>query len=140
MIRRMGSWLWVLAAVMGVARAASATTVCVSTTSGLRNALNAWQTASDQTYTIKLVQGTYLYPNADYWTQPYYGGNANLQLLGGYTAGCASRSLVASNTVLDGQQASREIIAAIVLGGERGEVARFGGGVLTPGGRFELVE
>ncbi len=88
-----------------VAQAASATTTCVSTTAGLRNAMNAWQTASGTTPTIiKLVQGTYLYPNNDYWTQEYYGGTAPLQLLGGYTAGCTGRSLVASNTVIDGQQ------------------------------------
>ncbi|HEY2396930.1 MAG TPA: choice-of-anchor Q domain-containing protein [Rudaea sp.] len=87
------------------AQAASATTTCVSTTAGLRSAMNAWQTAGGATPTIiKLVQGTYLYPNNDYWTQEYYGGTAPLQLLGGYTAGCAGRSLVASNTVIDGQQ------------------------------------
>lgn len=108
MVRGIGSWLLVLAALAGYARESSATTVCVATTTDLRNALNAWQTASDQTYTIKLVQGTYLYPNLDYWSQPYYGGNANLQLLGGYTAGCASRSLFATNTVLDGQQATHD--------------------------------
>jgi hypothetical protein len=95
-----------LPALAGYAPAALATTVCVSTTSALRSAMTAWQTASDQTYTIKLVQGTFLYPNDDYWSQPYYGGNANLQLLGGYTAGCASRNLLASNTVLDGEQAT----------------------------------
>ncbi len=83
-----------------------ATTVCVSTTTALRNALDEWQGASDQTYTIKLVQGTYLYPNLDYWSQPYAGGDAKLQLLGGYSAGCASRSVVATNTVLDGQRAT----------------------------------
>jgi hypothetical protein len=106
MIRRIGFWILVLAAVMGSARAASATTVCAATTTDLRNALNAWQSASDQTYTIKLVKGTYAYPNNDYYSQPYYGGNAKLQLLGGYNPGCGSRSLVASNTVLDGQQAA----------------------------------
>ena len=36
----------------------------------------------------------------------YYGGTAPLRLLGGYTAGCASRSVSAPNTVLDGQQAT----------------------------------
>lgn len=86
-------------------QAASATSVCVSSTAALRSALTTWQTTSGTTpTTIKLVQGTYLYPNNDYWTQTYYGGSAPLQLLGGYTAGCAGRSLVATNTVLDGQQ------------------------------------
>ena len=108
MMRGIGSWLLVLAALAGYGRESSATTVCVSTTSALRSAMNAWQTASDQTYTIKLVQGDYLYPNIDYWSQPYYGGNASLQLLGGYTAGCASRSVRATNTVLDGQQATHD--------------------------------
>jgi hypothetical protein len=107
MRRGIGIWLF-LAALAGYAPGSFATSVCVSTTSGLRNALNAWQTASDQTYTIKLVQGTYLYPNLDYWSQPYYGGNANLQLLGGYTGGCAGRSLNATNTVIDGEQASHD--------------------------------
>lgn len=106
MRRIIGIWLLLLTALAAHMNSAMATTVCVSTTTDLRNALNAWQSASDQTYTIKLVQGTYLYPNQDYWSQPYYGGNANLQLLGGYTANCAGRSLVATNTVIDGQQST----------------------------------
>ena len=89
-------------AAMFFAPLASALGVCVSTTQGLRDQLNAWQVLSDQTLTIKLVQGTYAYTYNDYWSQPYYGGNAKLQLLGGYTAGCASRSVVPTNTVLTG--------------------------------------
>lgn len=95
-----------LAALGGFAPGALAATVCVSNTAALRTALANWQTARDQTYTIKLVQGTYLYPNRDYWTQDYYGGNASLKLLGGYTANCASRAIAAANTVIDGQQAT----------------------------------
>ena len=106
MVRGIGSWLLVLAALVGHVRESSASTVCVATTTDLRNALNAWQSASGGTYTIKLVQGTYLDPFVDYWTQPYYGGDAKLQLLGGYTQGCTNRSLVASNTVIDGQNAT----------------------------------
>ncbi|HOV57875.1 MAG TPA: right-handed parallel beta-helix repeat-containing protein [Rhodanobacteraceae bacterium] len=91
-----------------LASPAMATTVCVSSTAQLRSALASWQSASGGTYTIKLVQGTYPYPNLDYWSQPYAGGDARLLLLGGYTAGCSSRSLVATNTVLDGQQATHD--------------------------------
>ncbi len=94
-------------ATMFVAPAAFATSVCVSSTAALHSALTTWQSTSGTTpTTIKLVQGTYLYSTNDYWTQGYYGGSAPLQLLDGYTAGCsdAGRSLVASNTVLDGQQ------------------------------------
>jgi hypothetical protein len=96
------------AAMFALASSAAATSVCVASKTDLRNALNAWQTASDQTYQIKVVQGTYLYPDNDYWSQVYYGGNAKLQLLGGYTANCAGRSLLATNTVLDGQQATAQ--------------------------------
>ena len=92
----------VLAAIIW-APIASATSVCVSTTQGLRDQLNAWQILKDQTFTIKLVQGTYAYTYNDYWSQPYYGGNAKLQLLGGYTTNCASRSVVATNTTLTGR-------------------------------------
>src|SRR5678815_1231583 len=92
----------VATAAMFFAPLASALSVCVSNTQGLRDQLNAWQVLSDQTLTIKLVQGTYAYTYNDYWSQPYYGGNAKLQLLGGYTANCASRSVVATNTVLTG--------------------------------------
>jgi len=86
------------------AQVASATSVCVSSAAGLRDALDDWQYAKDQTYTIKLVQNNdYAFTFGDYFSQPYYGGNAKLQLLGGYTTNCASRSVVAANTVLDGQ-------------------------------------
>ena len=54
-------------AAVACAPLASATSVCVSTTQGLRDQLNLWQVADSTTpYTIKLVQGTYLYPNTDY--------------------------------------------------------------------------
>lgn len=102
----MGYLLLLAAGLAGYVPQAFATSVCVSTTSQLRTALSTWQAASDQTYTIKIVQGTYIYPNKDYWSQLNYGGNANLQLLGGYTSNCASRSINASNTVIDGEYSS----------------------------------
>ncbi len=108
MLRRLLLGVLAVVAGLGVVPVAAATTVCVSSAAELRNALTSWQTATGGSYTIKLVQGTYLYPNNDYWTQVYYGGDAPLQMLGGYTAGCAGRSLLASNTVLDGQQATHD--------------------------------
>ena len=87
------------------ATAATATVVCVSTTDGpfgLRAKLAEWETSTDSTYTIELVQGTYAYPYYDGWGQNYGTGTAALQLLGGFNSGCNGRVLVASNTVLDG--------------------------------------
>ena len=79
--------------------------VCVTNTQQLRDALSSWQNASGATITIKLAKGTYAYPNQDYWSQVYYGGDAPLQLLGGYDATCTNRTLDPTNTTLDGQQA-----------------------------------
>ena len=83
-----------------------ATTVCVSSTAQLRSALASWQSASGDTYTIKLVQGTYPIP-ASTVVAAYAGGDARLQLLGGYTAGCSSPAWWRP-TVLDGQQATHD--------------------------------
>lgn len=81
--------------------------VCVTNTQQLRDALNAWQSATGATVAIKLAKGTYAYPNSDYWSQTYYGGDAPLQLLGGYDATCSKRAIdpanTSNNTILDGQ-------------------------------------
>ncbi|HWU52964.1 MAG TPA: choice-of-anchor Q domain-containing protein, partial [Tahibacter sp.] len=85
------------------ARAAS---FCVSSVAGLANALTYYDTgaSSDETVTIRLVQGTYAVGAS---LNRYYGGagandDVNLKLLGGYTTNCASRQPDPRNTVLDG--------------------------------------
>ncbi|MGN6520118.1 MAG: choice-of-anchor Q domain-containing protein [Dokdonella sp.] len=85
-------------------RAASALTVCVADTATLANALGAFNTAPDgTTLTIKLVKGTYAIGStlgAVYYSS--YPESVGLKLLGGYTAGCASRTVDPTNTVIDG--------------------------------------
>lgn len=83
---------------------ASAAAVCVSTTAGLIAAINSYpQLANGDTLTIKLQQGTYAIGTA-LGAQNYnaYPNSVGLQLLGGYTAGCAGRVINPFNTVIDG--------------------------------------
>src|SRR5215510_11218305 len=76
--------------------AASAATVCVSTAADLESALLT-AAANGEADVIQLVQGTYqghfLYASSE----PY-----GLTLEGGYVAGCMSRRVEPSTTVLDG--------------------------------------
>ncbi len=83
---------------------ARATSVCVSTTLALTQAINSFDSQSDgSTLTVKVVQGTYAVGNAlgqsTHFTYPY---SVGFQLLGGYTANCASRHVDPFNTVIDG--------------------------------------
>lgn len=84
---------------------ASAAPVCVSTVPGLIAALSTFPLLADgDTLTIKLVQGTYAVGNAlGGHTNSAYPNSVGLQLLGGYTANCASRTINPFNTVIDGQ-------------------------------------
>jgi hypothetical protein len=83
---------------------AQAASVCISTTSGLIQAINSFDTQPDgSTLTIKLVQGTYGIGNAlGQSIRSAYPNVVGLQLLGGYTVGCASRQINPANTVIDG--------------------------------------
>jgi len=79
---------------------ASAATVCINSVSGptLTNTLLAWNGMDGGSLTIKLVQGTYGFGNYYFFNQKA----TTLSVLGGYTAGCASRTLNPVNTVIDG--------------------------------------
>ena len=95
----------VLATVGLASQPAGATvSVCVSTPQQLKTALDAWVASSGDTYEIHLVQGTYAQTGNAFFDQTFPdGNNSNLRLRGGYTANCAGRQLLASNTVIDGQ-------------------------------------
>ena len=67
---------------------------CVSSASELNSALGTAQ-SNGVDDTIRLVQGTY-YGNF------VHAANSSLTIEGGYTAGCGSRSVDPSNTILDG--------------------------------------
>jgi parallel beta-helix repeat protein len=79
-------------------------TSCVSTASELLSALDtaASNGAND---VIHIVQGTYV-GNFSYATHEAY----NLTIEGGYTAGCTSRVVDPSNTVLDGNYAGTVLV------------------------------
>lgn len=85
---------------------AHAASFCVSSVAGLANALAYYDinASSDETVTIRIVQGSYAVGGS---LNRFYGGadandDVNLKLLGGYTANCASRQPDPRNTVLDG--------------------------------------
>jgi hypothetical protein len=78
--------------------------VCVADLAGLRDALSAWTTAPDAKVTIRLVRGVYAVDGAAGAQLGMFQASspAALQLLGGYSAGCAERALDPRNTVIDG--------------------------------------
>lgn len=82
-----------------------AATVCVDSAVSLVAAYNNMGNQPEGSiYTIKIVQGTY---NVDGALQTTAQGlNNGVRILGGYTAGCASRVVNPSNTVLDGGNSS----------------------------------
>ena len=83
---------------LGIAQPALAEVFCVDTTMGLQTALTT-AAANAQDDEVRIVQGTYV-GNFDYAST-----QANkLRVLGGYTAGCAGRTLDPVNTLLDGHQ------------------------------------
>lgn len=85
---------------------AGAETLCVSSSAELQSALSTAGSNGEDDI-IQVVQGTYLTPGSQF----IYGSseNFNLDLLGGYAGGCASRILNPANTILDGQNANRVI-------------------------------
>ena len=80
-------------------RTAKAETFCVQTSSALQSALNT-AANNGEADEIQIVQGTYT-GNFTYETQEGY----KLTVKGGYAAGCSSRIVSASNTILDGNSA-----------------------------------
>ena len=80
-------------------RTAEAETFCVQTSSELQSALNT-AANNGEADEIQIVQGTYT-GNFTYEAQEEY----KLTVKGGYTSGCTSRVVNASNTVLDGNSA-----------------------------------
>jgi hypothetical protein len=97
----------------GVASGAKLVTHCVSNATQLQTALNTAgsNTAPDL---IKVVQGTYN-GNFHYSSSQGY----SIELRGGYTAGCASRTLNPANTILNGSGAN---IALNLSNTKRGNV------------------
>lgn len=95
--------LSLIAMALLLALPARATTLCVDTVSELTQAINGYASEpDDSTLTIKVVQGNYLV-NALLTSAPHDADERliNLKLLGGYSAGCASRTINPLNTVID---------------------------------------
>jgi hypothetical protein len=94
---------------------------CVDDMAGLRAALAAWTSAPDAQVTIRMVQGTYAVDGAAGATLGAFQASspASLQLLGGYSAGCAARMLDPRNTVIDGRN---EMTARLRLSNVDGDV------------------
>jgi hypothetical protein len=95
-----------LAALLVLFDRAQAAVFCVDTPSALQSALNVAAT-NNENDTIQVVQGTYLTPGSqfEYSSQE----NFSITLLGGFAAGCQSRVMDPTNTILDGQNADRVI-------------------------------
>ena len=128
---------------------AGAATFCVSTVTELFNALNYYDitAGSDETVTIRVTQGTYAVGNT---LTKMFGAHteegAALKLLGGYTAGCASRQPDPRNTVLDAGDAPGSGIGLMMKGDggllvEALTFTRFTGATtLTTGGGVNLSQ
>ncbi len=83
---------------LGIAQPALAEVFCVATAVGFQNALIR-AAANGQDDEVRIVQGTYV-GNFVYASTEAQA----LSVLGGYTAGCAGRTLDPVNTILDGNQ------------------------------------
>lgn len=100
MFRRFLLPLFALCLVSGPLRA---DVVCVDTVSELVNAIASFEYQVDGTSrTVKVVQGTYLVGNQLGGTFASYPNSVTFSIKGGYTAGCASRTVNPANTVIDG--------------------------------------
>jgi PKD repeat protein len=76
---------------------------CVATSAELQASLSV-ASGNNMGNIIRLVQGTYRISDNNNSTFSYYSSQSgNLIMLGGYTAGCASRQLDPANTVFDGE-------------------------------------
>jgi hypothetical protein len=93
---------FVLAALLAlVASTAQAVEYCVANVSDLNGALQSAESASDTTV-IKIQTGTYHLGGSYLEGTGANGTIGSLQLLGGYSVGCSSRTLYAGNTVFNG--------------------------------------
>lgn len=94
------------------ARGAFGATFCVTNATELQTALTTAQSngAND---TIKVVQGTY---TGNFTYTAVLTENYSLTLEGGYTAGCASRVVDATNTTLDGGAVDRVLYFGAAVG------------------------
>lgn len=81
--------------------AAQAVEYCVASVSDLDGALQTAESASDTTV-IKIQTGTYHLGGSYLEGTGVSGTIGSVQLLGGYAAGCASRTLYAGNTIFNG--------------------------------------
>jgi hypothetical protein len=116
-------------ALFAFAHPASAADFCVSDATALQAALNA-AAANGQTDRVRVVQGTYTGPFV-YTSSELYA----LQVLGGYAAGCATRTLDAANTTLQGDGANRVLTLTATNGGAfTVEGVTISGGVRTGDG------
>ncbi|MBK8638565.1 MAG: hypothetical protein IPN92_09860 [Chromatiaceae bacterium] len=91
-------------ALLGLPAPARAATFCVNSAASLQTALTtaAGNGADDE---VRIVQGGYV------GNFVYASTQANkLSLLGGFTAGCAGRTLDPVNTILDGNQVNRVLV------------------------------
>jgi trimeric autotransporter adhesin len=76
---------------------------CVSTPAQLLNAIHQWETAGNGVdVSIGLQQGTYAIGTTVSGNFNTDGRATGLKLLGGYNAGCTTRTVNPTNTVLDG--------------------------------------
>jgi len=76
---------------------------CVSNATQLQDALTT-AAANGEANIIKVVQGKYT------GNFSYDSGDGNITLLGGYTTGCANRSVDPTNTVIDGNGADKALL------------------------------
>lgn len=99
---------------------ASSATYCVSSVNQLLAALDDFRNAPAGTLlTVKIVRGNYQIGNALGSPDLFPAGFAEdvkLQLLGGYAAGCGSRTLNPANTVLDGLNQTNSGMSVIAYG------------------------
>ena len=108
-LRNLPRLLWGALMLLGMAKPALAEVVCVDTAVGLQNALTT-AASNAQDNEVQIVQGTYV------GNFVYASTQANwLRVLGGYTVGCAGRTLDPANTRLDGNQTNR-VLGALGAG------------------------
>ncbi len=114
-MKRMSLWVYALCATSLVlcSSAARSQEFCVSNALGFQDAL--WKAVGNgEDDVIKVVQGTYSGYDLSFNSSEGH----NLEVLGGYTAACAGRSLDPANTILDGQNVRRTLVLINSGGGD----------------------
>lgn len=109
---------FVLLALLGLCPSlpARAGDFCVDSVAELVSALAAYNSQADGTVlTIKVVQGSYVVNGQIGATLlSAYPRTVGLKVLGGYTAGCASRTLNPANTVIDGNNQPNSSLKVVI--------------------------